>query len=66
MKPQRDWVLVRWENDGRTMFNIIPNEDWLRIAPVYSADWVVVARGTREEVEALARLMPDPKVLTFN
>lgn len=64
-------VLVKFEGLYLTPYNIVTTEHW----NIYtqgvngrnrSVSWQEVARGTSEEMVALARLMPDPKTLNFD
>lgn len=67
MKPKGNWVLVRF-GTPKAIYNIVPTHVWNRWAKNEGRpdNWEEVARGTQQEVEALAKLMPDPKTLTFN
>lgn len=58
------WVLVKFGALVKVPYNVVTEEHWniwLRRKPRES--WQEVARGTEEEMWALAQLMPDPKVL---
>ena len=58
------WVLVRFSGLVKVPYSVVTEDHWnvwLRRKP--SDSWVEVARGDEEELWALARLMPDPKVL---
>ena len=65
MKPQGNYVLVKYTNVN-VIYTVSTAGDWkkweCRAGP---ATWEEVARGTRAEMEALAKLMPEPKVLNF-
>jgi hypothetical protein len=57
-----EYVLVTFDGLVKTPYTVITEEhwnQWIRRNPRES--WQEVARGTYDEMEALARLMPDPK-----
>lgn len=65
-----EWVLVKYGLE-KPMYNVVRIKNWDKwqrqhahknIAP----SWGEAARGTYDEMEALARLMPDPKTLSFD
>lgn len=67
-KPKGNWVLVKYEGT-MPIYNTVSTGDWkqwTRFDQKGVATWQEVARGTLSEMEALARLMPDPKSLSFD
>jgi hypothetical protein len=58
-------VLVRFEGLAKTSYNVVYEDHWQNwcASPGRSDSWKEVARGTEEEMWALAQLMPDPKIL---
>jgi hypothetical protein len=65
VKPHGNHVLVKYTNI-KVIYSINTAGDWKkwerRAGP---ATWEEVARGTYTEMVALAKLMPEPKVLNF-
>jgi hypothetical protein len=65
-KPKGNHVLVKYTN-VKTIYSISTAGAWKkwerRAGP---ATWEEVARGTYKEMEVLAKLMPEPKVLNFD
>lgn len=61
-----NYVLVKYTN-VKVIYNVVTAGDWKkwerRSGP---ATWEEVARGTYAEMEALAKLMPEPKTLSFD
>lgn len=64
-------VLLKFEGLYLTPYNIVTIDHWNTYTQGIdkhnrSRSWHEVARGTYKEMEALARLMPDPKTLNFD
>jgi hypothetical protein len=58
------WVLVKFQGLVKTPYNVVSEDHWKQwLRRKHSDSWQEVARGTEEELWALAQLMPDPKVL---
>ena len=66
MKPQGNFVLVKY-GIPKAIYNIVPTHVWNRWDKNNgrAANWEEIARGSPKELEALAKLMPDPKSLAF-
>lgn len=65
-------VLAKFPALEKTPYNIITAKHWkiymegvVQNPTRHGSCWVEVARGTYKELEALAKLMPDPKRLDF-
>ena len=66
MRPEinyGNYVLVRFEH-SKPMYAILTASEWGHNGKAMY--WQEVARGTFDEVEALAKLMPEPKTLSFD
>lgn len=71
MKPQGNYVLVKY-GPTKPIYNVVTAGDWAKwerrqiTVGAAASYWQEVARGTYTEMEALAKLMPDPKTLSFD
>ena len=70
MKPQGNYVLVKY-GQPKSLYNVITVGDWDKWQRKHGHKttamfWEEVARGTRAEMEALGKLMPEPKSLSFD
>lgn len=77
MKPHGNYVLVSNHvlvkyGPVKPIYNVVTAGDWKMwerrqiTVGANAAYWEEVARGTHAEMEALAKLMPDPKTLSFD
>lgn len=64
-----EWVLVKY-GQPKSLYNVVTVGDWKRWERRQQNKsneyWQKVARGTYTEMVALAKLMPDPKTLSFD
>ena len=65
-----EWVLVRY-GPIKPMYNVITVNDWDKWQRRHAhknidPSWGEAARGTHDEMVALAKLMPEPKSLSFD
>jgi hypothetical protein len=70
VKPQGNYVLVKY-GQPKSLYNVITVGDWDKWQRKHGHKttamfWEEVARGTRAEMEALGKLMPEPKSLSFD
>lgn len=62
------YLLVRFDGFERVPYSVITEEHWeqWKKRNPNGVSWQEVARGTYEEMEALSKLMPDPKALNLD
>lgn len=70
MKPHGNYVLVKY-GQPKSLYNVITVGDWDKWQRRHGHKkpdlvWEEVARGTHDEMMALAKLMPEPKTLSFD
>jgi hypothetical protein len=66
-----NYVLLRFDGFVRVPYKVITQEHWKKWERQHGHKavalfWQEVARGTRAEMEALGKLMPEPKTLGFD
>lgn len=71
MRPEinyGNYVLLRFDGFVRVPYNVITQEHWEQWSKrnPNRDSWKEVTRGTYAEMEALAKLMPDPKQVSLD
>ncbi len=67
-----NFVLVKYQMNGfeiSAMYNVMPAPEWDRLriegrrATGLLGSWEEISRGTAQEMQAIAMLMPDPRII---